>query len=297
MFSPEPDDLKEQKAETSGERVFITIFTGIICGLFALEVFQDVTPARLAMVWFFLAYFVLTALHEIAHAVVARLVGWAVVGLKVGIGPVITRSIWLGVPVEWRLFPIVGLVEVLPKNLHAPRLKNAAIYAAGPGIELAIAALLTAYLGWDIMLAPTDSYWVAGLQATALAAVFGAGFNLIPFSPQPGVVTDGLGICLSPFLTDDHFKRLMVQPVLDQGRHLLDIGDPKGAKALFNDILVQFPTLLEAHMGLARAQVDLGHGEFALMEFRNTVQALPDDEQDRGRMALQQLREYIKTKQ
>ncbi|MEE2756644.1 MAG: M50 family metallopeptidase [Myxococcota bacterium] len=296
MFSPDKDNAKEQKAETSGERVFITIFTGIVCGLLALEIFQDVTPSRLAMVWFFLAYFALTALHEIAHALVARLVGWAVVGLKVGIGPIITRSVWFGVPVEWRLFPIVGLVEVLPKNLQSPRLKNACIYAAGPGVELLIAGLLTAYLGWDTMLSPTDSYVVAGLQATALAAVFGAGFNLIPFSPQPGVVTDGLGICLSPFLTDEHFKRLMAQPALDQGRRLLEMGDPKGAKTIFNDLLIHCPMLLEAHMGLARAQVDLGHAEYALMEFRNVVQALPDSEQERGQIALQQLRDYIKDK-
>ena len=296
MFSPDQDDADEHKAETSGERVFVTIFTAITCGLLLLELFQDVTPSRSAMCWFFIAYFFLTALHEVAHALVARLVGWSVVGFRVGIGPVITRANWLGVPVELRLFPIVGMVEVLPKNLRSPRLKNAIIYAAGPGIELLIAGLLTAYLGWDTMLSPTDSYFVAALQATTLAAVFGAGFNLIPFSPQPGVVTDGLGICLSPFLKDEHFKRLMVQPVLQKGRRLLDAGDSKAAKKVFDEILNHFPTLLDAHMGIARAQVDLGHSEFALIEFRNALQGLSDADRERGESALAQLREYMKTK-
>ena len=290
------DNQPKSASDKRFERVFTALFSLVMLGLLGLEIFWEVSPGKMAMVWFFVAWVLLTTLHEIAHAVTARTVGWRVIGLRVGLGPVVSRGVIFDVPVEWRLFPIVGLVEVLPQDLKSPRLKNALIYAAGPGIELIFAGILVIALGWDVMMSETDSYAIAGLQAAALAAVFGAGLNLMPFSPQPGVVTDGLGILLSPFLTDEHFKRLMVQPILEQADDHLRSDNPQAAKKVFDEVITNMPQLTEAHLGLAKAQADLGHGEFALIELRRHVDELPENKRAEGDAALDSLRDYMRSK-
>jgi Zn-dependent protease len=295
MFTPPEYDPQETKPQTSGEKTFSVIFVSVILGLFALELLQDFGPKRMTVLCFLAAWVVLTLIHEVGHALVAKLVGWRVHRLQVGLGPVVSQTVLQGVPVEIRLFPIIGLVEVTPGNLKSPRIKNALIYAAGPGIELAIAAVLTALVGWDVMFGPTETYGMAAIQATALAAVFGAGLNLLPFSPNPGTVTDGLGILLSPFLPRAHFERMMVEPVLEKGRKLLDEGQPAAAKRIFDEVIEHMPNMLLAHAGVARAQVDLGEGEFALLEFQAVVRALPEGNEAEAQKALDELREYIRT--
>lgn len=291
---PFNEDTPEAEPNTSGERLFLCLFSGTVLALFALEILRDATPQRLAIVWFCLAWVVLTIIHEIGHAVVARLVGWRVHALQIGFGPIVMARIIQGIPVEIRLFPIVGLVEITPSNLKSPRLKNALIYAAGPAVEVLVAGLLTVVIGWDNMTSNTASYSVAAAQAFAVAALVGAGLNLVPFSPYPGTVTDGMGILMSPFLPQLHFERLMLQPVMDKGVKLLEEGRAKEAKRLFAKVLEQMPDMLLAHAGLARAQVDLGHDEYALFEFQAVIQNVTDDRKHEAERMLEHLRAYIR---
>ena len=56
------------------------------------------------------------------------------------------------------------------------------------------------------------------------------------------------------------------------------------------------PQLTEAHLGLAKAQADLGHGEFALIELRRHVDELPENKRAEGDTALDSLRDYMRSK-
>jgi hypothetical protein len=94
-------------------------------------------------------------------------------------------------------------------------LKDALIYAAGPGIELLIAGMLTLLIGPGRMLTQTDPLGILGVQAFASAALVGAVLNLIPMSVESGghrVPNDGLGILLAWRRPDgDYGDRLIAE--------------------------------------------------------------------------------------
>ena len=129
-------------------------------------------------------------------------------------------------------------------------MKNALIYAAGPGIELGLVSLLVLIVGWEAMSTPTDSLAIILAQSFALAGVFGAGLNLLPFAPQPGSVTDGLGILLSPFLPDSHFENQMLRPALERGS-MIAVGEPQKALEFFEDGLKHYPHVALLRLGRA----------------------------------------------
>ena len=160
----------------------------------------------------------LTMLHEAGHAFAARWVGWRVIKVTVGFGRVVSQRRIFRMPVEFRLFPLVGMVEIVPSSLESPRLKNAFIYAAGPGIELLLVGLIIAILGWDTVTSAPESYGVAALQAICLAGLVGVFINLLPLSATPGAMTDGMGIVQSPFLPRVYFEGMMVRPLLTEAR-------------------------------------------------------------------------------
>ena len=294
MLLPSGDDLENASPKSRGDRIFLFIFVFLVAGLMLAEVFADISPQRLAIPWFGLFWIGLTILHEAGHAVVARMVGWRVDAVRLGFGPVVSRPVIMGMDVEVRMFPIVGLVEITPTSLASPRLKNALVYAAGPVIELLAAAILTGMVGWDTMTSPTESYAIAAAQAFGLAAVVGAGLNLIPFSPQPGAVTDGLGILMSPFLPDAHFETLMIRPLIVEGERLLNAGEPRHAIRCFDKALERFPEMVILHAGIARAQVDLERGDYALSEFQAFMKTLEGPALTEAEAVLAQLREYIR---
>lgn len=262
---------------SGGDRLFLFAFCLLLFGLFAAEVLREVTPGRLATLAFFAMWGVLTVLHEAAHAIVARRVGWRVDRVQLGFGPTIGQPRIGGVPVEIRAFPIVGLVEMVPDRIEGARWKSALIYAAGPGIELLVAAIIATAVGWSTLLAASDHWGIVFAQSACLAAVVGAGLNLLPFSPRPGQVTDGLGILRSPFVPRVAFEMMMIGPELHEGfariRH-----DADGALAYFEAMSARYPRVILVRAGIARALDALGRREEALLRLHSFVrQTDPDD--------------------
>ena len=290
---PELRSSEDDRPWTTSERLIGGGFSLLFFGLLAAEVVDDWTPARLSIPVFVLSWAVLTAIHEIGHAVVASALGWRVDQLRVGFGPLLRQLEWRGVSIELRAFPIVGLVGVTPSGLHLARTKNAAIYAAGPGIELLLAAAVGTVVGWQTLLAASDSLAIVSAQAFCIAALFGALLNLIPLSPQPGLVTDGLGIALSPFLPRSHFEAQMMRPTLAEGARLLRVGEPGAALTLLEQAAETYPEVLLLQSSIARALVDLGRTEEALLRLRACTRTSdPRDRRD-GETALTELRAYI----
>ena len=86
---------------------------------------------------------VLISAHEAGHAFAGHRLGLPIVEVVIGLGPILARFSWSGVPIEIRSFPIVGWVESdIP--FRAPRIhrRRVAFAAAGPAASLCLAVIL-----------------------------------------------------------------------------------------------------------------------------------------------------------
>lgn len=265
------------KPPSRGDKGFLFVFVLIVGGLFAAEVFREITPARMAVLFFFAFYGLLTVVHEAGHALVAAAVGWKVSQVQLGFGPKLGHPTIGGVPIEIRAFPIVGLVQVAPDRLEGARWKNALIYAAGPGVELLLAVAVASAVGWQTMLAPSESWGVVAAQSLCVAAALGAGFNLLPLTLPSGQVTDGMGILRSPFVPRAVFEAMMIGPEIEEAMGRIEEA-PAAALEAFEAMRTRHPQILLIHLGIARALDALGRREEALLRLRAMVQETePDD--------------------
>ena len=141
--------------------------------------------------------------------------------------------------------------------------------------------------------APSESLAIVAAQAFCVAALTGAALNLIPLSPSPGVVTDGLGIALSPFLPRSHFEAQMIRPALAEGARLLESGRTEEALALYEREAEAQPELLVLQNAIAQALVRVGRPEEALLRLRaHSRSGSPRDRRD-AEVALDELRAAI----
>jgi hypothetical protein len=194
------------------ERWIAGIFLAVVLGLFAAEIWHDYQPVKLSALLIIVFWIPLLALHECGHAVVAALLHWRVQKVVIGMGRLVATFPIRNTPVEIRLLPIEGFVRCAPQDLRFPRLKQIAIYFAGPGVELLVALGVVLLVGWHRLLTPTENYSLIAWQSLALAATAGAVLNLIPQAvrtPQGLIPNDGLGILLSFFLPEQHFAQML----------------------------------------------------------------------------------------
>lgn len=256
---------RRERASSPGERWFLAIFCLLLFGGFAAELLRDLEPSRLGVPFFFVAWILLTIVHEAGHAVVARLLGWRVHQVTLGFGPLVRRFRVGGAPVELRAFPITGFVWPVPTRLRRARLTSALVYFAGPGVELLVVAALAAAFGVDTLLTRSESVAIIAAQSTAVAALLGAGLNLLPITGPGGAWSDGLGILMSPLLDRRHFEHRMAAPHVVEGRERLDQGDAEGALRCFERGLDRFPGVSALHVGAAFALAALGRRGEALL--------------------------------
>lgn len=279
----------DRPAPSRGDRLFLFIFCFVLFGLFAAEILRDITPGRMAVLFFFAFWALLTVLHEAGHALMAAALGWRVERVQLGFGPVVARLRPGGVPVELRAFPIVGLVQVVPDRVEGARWKNALIYAAGPGIELALAAAVASAVGWSTILAPSAHWGVVVAQSLCLAAVIGAGLNLLPFSPRPGQVTDGMGILMSPFVPRAVFEAMMIGPEVQAAIARIE-AEPAAALAALEALSARHPKVLLLHAAIARALAAVGRRDEALLRLAQVVRETDPDERPEAERVLEDFR-------
>lgn len=194
-------DYDKQKAPLS-ETLMLYGMVGVILLFMSLEIFTHYEPRKMAALMFLLWWMPLVLLHEFGHAVMAKWLGWKIERTVVGFGRVIYQGQLFGAPLEVRMVPIEGFVQMQSLGQQGARIKNALVYFAGPGIELLLFLAIGLMLGWGNLFLIEDDYGKLALQSLAFAALAGAVINLIPM----GVVTkdgespnDGLGILKSLF--------------------------------------------------------------------------------------------------
>jgi hypothetical protein len=208
----------------------------------------------------------LTAIHELAHSVVARALGWRVLEIQVGVGPLIGRFARGETQVEVRLFPLGGYMVPVPTRVAGARLASTLIYLAGPASEALVIGAVALALGPRLWVVGSD-YLTVGLQAVAAAAAWGVVGNLLPLVTASGQWTDGLGALLSPFASDAHFERQMTLAEVRLAEPMVAT-DPAEALARMELILARFPSDVEAWMVAAPALLGLNRREEALLRLR-----------------------------
>ena len=224
------------RSEARISAVFGTVFTLLILA----AIFEEYSPRKLSIVFIIVFWVPMLVVHELGHALAAKLLGWRVREIVIGFG----RDLWQfrvgNTVVKLKLVPVEGYVLPAPREATSVRVKSLLIYAAGPGIELAILGALIIALGWDTVFNDTDDIGRIALHSLAIVILYGAGFNLLPFRTD-GAVSDGLGILSSPFIPDEAIQLRLLTFELRAVRKMLDSG--AGARALHcsSDLLGQYP--------------------------------------------------------
>lgn len=224
---------------TDSEAKTSAIVGTIITVLFLAAIFEEYTPQKLSIIFYIVFWVPMLVLHEFGHAFVARMVGWRVKEMVIGFG----RTLWLWQVGETRIkikmAPVEGYVLPAPVDTRNVRLKSMAIYAAGPGAELLLLAVMLLVFGWDTVFNNSGAVSLIALKTLAVVILVGAGFNLLPFKTD-GAVSDGLGILSSPFLSDEviemrllTFEMREIQKMLDHDRADLAIGEIRALRQRF----------------------------------------------------------------
>jgi hypothetical protein len=212
MISPELPDRSPQTPNEWGILVILSFFFGLFL---VIELAREFTVQKLSVPFFLLSWVVLLFLHEGGHALMAWILGWRVERICIGAGRVRHQRSFFGVPVEFRTIPLTGFVVPRPVDLRAARLKLSLIYSAGPGIELLAVGLLAILLGTDRLLSPSDAPAMIAVQSFCVAALLGAGLNLIPLphaTREGRAWSDGLGMIAAWGLRDEDLERLRDAP-------------------------------------------------------------------------------------
>ena len=200
----------DKKPGSRAEKIFLLVITLVFLFMMALEVATNYEPKKLGALLFVVSWVPLLFIHEFGHAMMAKLLGWRIQRIVIGVGKTLTVTQFLRAPMEIRTIPLEGFVQIAPKELALARFKHALIYFAGPGIELLIFFLVVIYLGgFEPFFTISNDYLRIFLQSFAFAALVGAVINLIPL----GIITrdgttpnDGMGILLCLFSTEMDYE-------------------------------------------------------------------------------------------
>lgn len=197
---------------STSERVSSLVFLLVVLGLFGASLVVEYEPVKLSAVFFVAFWAPLLVLHELGHALMAQALGWRVVLVSIGMGRRVLRCKVGALLVDVRMYPLEGFVLPVPTRLRNPRLENALIYFAGPGIEMLLLGLVVLVVGPSTLTTRSESIAIIAAQSFALAIVVGLVFNLVPHAVMTNhgaIVNDGLGILRSASLPDSHFQELM----------------------------------------------------------------------------------------
>ncbi|HXS17265.1 MAG TPA: M50 family metallopeptidase, partial [Polyangiaceae bacterium] len=225
----------------------------LIFGAFAIDVLSNYSWLKAGAVVMLFAWFVLIVVHELGHALMAASLGWHVCRIVIGVGtPVARFRVW-DVPVEICRYPVGGHVVPAPTSLAGARWKSVLVFSAGPAAELLVALGILLIVGSDKLLAQPSDLWTLSAQSVAVAALLGAGFNLIPIPTREGQATDGLGMLLSPFLPNEVFEEHLALPYTTQAESLLLAGRAKQAATILQEGVSRLGDHLPARVALSAA--------------------------------------------
>lgn len=201
MYFDQRDNDKQPASKA--EKVFILVISLAFLLMMTMEIYTNFEPKKLGALLFVVFWVPLLFIHEFGHALMAKILGWRVKRVVLGMGKIMLTSRLFGAPVEIRSIPLEGFVQISPQSANLARFKHALIYFAGPGIELLAFFMIVYWLGgFDQLSTITNDYMRIALQSFAFAALAGAVLNLIPLgitTKDGSTPNDGMGILLCLF--------------------------------------------------------------------------------------------------
>ncbi len=208
MYFDQRDNDKEPSSKT--EKIFLIVISIAFLFMMTMEISTNFEPKKLGALLFVVFWIPLLFIHEFGHALMAKILGWQVKRIVLGVGKIMMVTRLFNAPVEIRSIPLEGFVQIAPKTVKLARFKHALIFFAGPGIELLVVFMITYWLGgFEQLFIVTNDYTRIALQGFAFAALAGAILNLIPL----GIVTkdgstpnDGMGILLCLFSSEMDYE-------------------------------------------------------------------------------------------
>ena len=117
--------------------------------------------------------------------------------------------------------------------------------------------------------------------------------NLLPFSSSPSVVTDGMGILMSPFLTKTHFQVAMLGPEIEGIEGLMKSDDVPMALRRLESLTAHFPNIMILHVLTAQCLAHLGKKQEGLLGLQAYVRTLDGPARQEGEHALQEFRNFL----
>ena len=224
---------------SAGERLFVVLLSMSFLSLIGLDLARSFSPNKLSALFVLLFWGPLLCMHELAHALAARSVGWRVSEVVIGFGRELVRFRIGGTRVRLRAMPVEGYVVPSPNDTRGARGKQAWIYAAGPLSELCVFGAVALLLDFQLP-AAGDSVGRIALQSLAVTAALGALCTLVPYAAG-GHASDGLGMVLSLFTPEESFRQRLCWPFLSDARRLLLREQVALAQRRVEEGLLQFP--------------------------------------------------------
>ena len=246
---------------SAGERTFVVVISLAFLGLIGADLAQSFSPNKLAALFVLSFWVPLLALHELAHALAARSVGWHVSEVVLGFGRELLRFRVGATRVRLRAMPLEGYVVPSPDSVEGARVKQAWIYAAGPLSQGLVLLGVGSALDWRWP-SPGDSIARIALESLGVAAALGAVSTLVPYSSR-GHASDGLGLLSSLFVSADTFRQRLCWPVLADARRLLLREQIAPAEQRAREGLEQFPDEPRLQGVLAVCSAACGEAEHA----------------------------------
>jgi len=115
----------------------LAILAGAAAGYGLLWLDPRSTPGTLLTALFLINLFLILSIipHELGHAVAARLAGWRVFQIVIGIGKSIYRRNFFGILFDFHRVPVNGTTVSAPMNTRWFRIKRTFILLAGPAVN------------------------------------------------------------------------------------------------------------------------------------------------------------------
>ncbi len=216
MYQPDHDD---DIPSNSAEKWSVVIFILLILGLFIADIAVNFRPVKLSALFVVLFWIPLLGLHELAHAAMARSVGWQLERIVIGFGLVCWQFPILGSWVEVRQVPVGGYMMPRPNNLIFPRTKSFLIGFAGPAAGLLVSLAVGLLVGPEQLFAKSENYAMIACQSLAIAGAVQAFCNFFPLFFLRGsrtVPNDGMSMLLCFSRPIEYYAAMMSDEDLDR---------------------------------------------------------------------------------
>jgi len=239
MFTDLRIPAERRKLSPSEQRI-LTIFSAFFVVMIILVIAEEYSTKKLSILFFFLFWGPMLVIHELGHALAAKLLGWRVHEIVIGFG----RDLWRGqfgeTRIKIKMAPIEGYILPAPVKPNHVRLKSTLVYAAGPGAELFVLLVMILGFGWDTVFNSSNEVELVALQSLAYVILLGAGFNLLPFQSN-GALSDGLGIIASPFMPEESVELRLLTFELREIQNKIESGETSAALQMILPQLKRYP--------------------------------------------------------